>query len=96
MNLYKNSHLPEIIFAVTSPVALGAYHAAINVGIHVPHDLDIVYIGTVSGKSVIPSSMSIVPQPVEDIGNKAVEILMDEIKCPEHEKLQQIELQSGI
>ena len=45
MKLYHEHNLPDFIFAVTYPVALGIYMAAKEVGLEFPDDIDVICFG---------------------------------------------------
>jgi LacI family transcriptional regulator len=83
MKLFRSGELPEVIYTVTYPVALGVILAAQEAGISIPRDLQIVsFGGSIYNRFVVPS-ISYIEQPSEVIGRKAVELLLDEIKNPE-------------
>jgi LacI family transcriptional regulator len=83
MKLFRSGELPEVIYTVTYPVALGVILAAQEAGISIPRDMQIVsFGGSIYNRFVVPS-ISYIEQPSEDIGRKAVELLLDEIKNPE-------------
>lgn len=81
--IFKSSHLPEVIFTVTYPVALGVIMAAEELQIDIPGDLNILCFGGSNYNHFLKPSLSFVRQPVEDIGKSAVELLIREIKNPD-------------
>jgi LacI family transcriptional regulator len=81
--LYANSPLPEVVFTVTHPVALGVITAAEELNIKMPDDLNIMCFGGSNYNQFMKPSLSFVKQPVEDIGKAAVELLISEIKNPD-------------
>jgi len=83
MKLFRSGELPEVIFTVTYPVALGVILGAQEAGISIPKDLQIVSFGGSIYNRFVTPSISYIDQPSEDIGRKAVELLLDEIKNPE-------------
>jgi len=83
MKLFRSGDLPEVIFTVTYPVALGVILAAQEAGISVPNDIQIMSFGGSIYNRFIAPSISYVDQPAEEIGRKATELLLEEIKNPE-------------
>jgi len=91
-NLIKSPVLPEAIFSVTYPVALGIYAAASEHGIKIPGDIDIVCFGASSYQRFFSPSITFVRQPAEELGRRALELLVDEIRNPESLRPQLITL----
>jgi LacI family transcriptional regulator len=83
MKLFRSGELPEVIYTVTYPVALGVILAAQEAGISIPQDIQIVSFGGSIYNRFVTPSISYIDQPSEEIGRKAVELLLDEIKNPE-------------
>ena len=83
LQLYKNQILPEMIFAVTYPVALGVYQAAKELRLNIPADLDLVCFGDSLTNRFISPALTCAAQPVEKIGRRALEMLIEEIENPE-------------
>ncbi len=79
-NIYKSGNLPEFIFAVTYPVALGVYAAVEEVGLKIPDDIDIMCFGNSDVNRFISPSLSCVNQPSEELGKIAVELTLNQIK----------------
>ena len=88
MTLHQNNNLPELIFAVTFPVALGIYKAAEELGMKIPRDVDVVSFGDASYNQFLNPSLTGVHQPAGEIGQTALELLIDQIeeKTPIEEK----------
>lgn len=82
MKLFKKE-LPEAIFAVTYPVALGVLAAAENSGIKIPQDLDLICFGGSEYNRFISPSLSFINQPTDEIGRIATELLVSEIQNPD-------------
>ena len=83
MQLHRSGDLPEFIFAVTYPVALGVYEAAKVLGVRIPDDIDIMCFGDSDVSRFITPSLSCVNQPTQELGAKAVELMLDIIANPE-------------
>ena len=82
MKLYDKGISPEIIFAVTFPVALGIFKAAEEVGLTVPDDVDVISFGGSNYNRFIKPSITYVNQPSVEIGEKAMKLLLHEIDHP--------------
>lgn len=80
MELYNKKRLPEFIFAVTYPVALGVYEAARDVGVRIPQDVDIICFGDSDMHRFISPALSCVYQPTMELGRKAFQLLHEIIK----------------
>lgn len=79
MELYKTNNLPEVVFTVTYPVALGVYMAATEVGVNIPHDIDIICFGNAKMQSLLSPALSCVDQPTDQIAIKSMELLLSNI-----------------
>jgi len=80
MSLYENKSLPEIIFTVTYPVALGVYRAAREVGLVIPEDVDVISFGDSAYNEFLQPSITGIHMPAAEIGKKAVELVIDQIE----------------
>ncbi|MCF8259808.1 MAG: LacI family transcriptional regulator [Melioribacteraceae bacterium] len=83
MKLYKKNNLPDLIFTVTYPVALGVYSAAKEVGLKITEDIDIICFGNAKVQSLLSPPISCVNQPTDLLAKSAMELLMSKIKNPE-------------
>jgi LacI family transcriptional regulator len=90
MNLFRSGKLPEVIYTVTYPVALGVILAAQEAGISIPTDIQVVSFGGSIYNRFVAPSISYIDQPSEEIGRKATELLLYEIKNPELKEEQHI------
>jgi LacI family transcriptional regulator len=78
--LLNSGPLPEAIFAVTFPVGLGAYDAALDAGI----SLDAFTLLTFGGSSMnrfLGHPMTYIDQPAREMGTRAASILIDQIEA---------------
>ncbi len=80
MKLYKSNNLPEFIFTVTYPVALGVYAAVEELGLKIPDDIDIMCFGNSDVNRFISPSLSCVNQPTNTLGKTSVELIIDQVK----------------
>ena len=83
MQLHRSGELPEFIFAVTYPVALGVYEAAKVLGVRIPDDVDLMCFGDSDVSRFISPSLSCVNQPTLELGSKAVELMLAIIANPD-------------
>jgi LacI family transcriptional regulator len=92
MQLYNKNDLPEVIFAVTYPVALGIQSAAQEVGLNIPKDLELISFGGSIYNRFIAPSITYINQPIQALGAKAIELIIEEIKNPDTVREQHITL----
>ncbi len=88
MRLRKMGSLPEMIFAVSHPVALGVCAAAGQLGLSIPKDLDLICFGRYYDFSA--PAITCIDQPAALIGQKAVELLVEQMSDPKKAGRQQI------
>jgi LacI family transcriptional regulator len=79
MKMHLSGDLPEFIFAMTYPIALGIYEAAKELGLRIPDDVDLVSFGDSDVSRVISPALSCVSQPAYEIGVKSVELMLNTI-----------------
>ena len=94
--IYNRGSLPEAIFAVTYPVAIGIYEAATELGIKIPMDIQITCFGNNDLRHTVPSVFNFVDQPTGEIGKNAVNMLLDLIKNPTSDQPKNIELKTRL
>ncbi|MCB0744193.1 MAG: LacI family DNA-binding transcriptional regulator, partial [Ignavibacteriae bacterium] len=63
IKLYKENNLPDLIFTVTYPVALGIYMAASEVNMKIPEDIDVICFGDAKVQKFLSPPLSCVTQP---------------------------------
>jgi LacI family transcriptional regulator len=80
MKLYESHNLPEFLFTVTLPVALGVYRAVGEVGMNIPNDIDIITFGHSGMNQFLFPQMSYIEQPTIELGRKAVELTLNSIR----------------
>jgi LacI family transcriptional regulator len=94
--IIKNKKIPEYIFAVTYPVALGLFSAAKELGIRIPEDIEVTCFGNNTFNGSVPSLFNFVDQPASEIGIEAVQLLINQIKKPERFQPHHIELKTQL
>lgn len=83
MKLYKANNLPDLIFTVTYPVALGVYQAVHEVGLKIPDTIDLICFGNAKMQSLLSPALSCIDQPTHTIAEKSMELLLDNIRLSE-------------
>lgn len=96
MKIYKTGKLPEFIFAVTYPVAIGIYAAVEEVGLKIIDDVDIICFGNSDVIRFIKPSLSCVNQPTENLGKTAVEMIINQVNHINNFEPRRIELPTDI
>ncbi len=96
MKLYNEKNLPDLIFAVTYPVALGIYTAVKEVGLRIPEDVDIVCFGNSQMQNFLTPPLTCVNQPTEKLAVKSMEVLLDNIDNKEEFQLKNIILETDL
>jgi len=92
IHLHSSGRLPEFIFAMTYPIALGIYEAAKELGVRIPHDVDVICFGDSDVSRVISPALSCVAQPSYEQGSKAVELMISTLAHPDPAKEQHLVL----
>lgn len=75
--LFESNKLPEIIFTVNDRVALGVYKAAAECGLRIPDDIGVVGFGFKETAESFSPSLSIINQDPRNIGNTAIDLLIN-------------------
>jgi len=78
--LLQAGTLPEVIFTVTFPVALGVLLAAEEAGIQLSNQFEILSYGGSNYNRFLKPVLSYIDQPIWEIGKTATEILLNEIE----------------
>jgi LacI family transcriptional regulator, galactose operon repressor len=79
-SLLKENIIPDAIFAVNDPVAIGAFQRIQETGLKIPKDIAIVGFSNNKITSLIDPPMTTVNQPSFEMGKKAAEILIEIIE----------------
>jgi LacI family transcriptional regulator len=79
MKLYHEKNLPDLILAVTYPVAIGIYMAVKEVGMKIPDDIDLICFGNSQVQNFLSPPLSCVNQPTEQLAIKSMEVLLENI-----------------
>ncbi len=96
MKLAEAGNLPEFIFTVTYPVALGVYAAAQKLGLKISQDIDVICFGDSDVNRFISPSLSCVYQPTEKLGREAVKMILEQINNYENYNPVKLELPTDL
>jgi LacI family transcriptional regulator len=77
--LIQQNNLPEAIFAVNDPTAIGAMKISKKNGLKIPDDIAIVGFTDIRLAELIDPSLTSVAQPTYDIGRAAAKLLLEQI-----------------
>jgi DNA-binding LacI/PurR family transcriptional regulator len=80
--LIAENNLPDAIFCVNDPVAMGAYQRIMEAGLQIPKDIGIVGFSNNKITNMVIPKITTVDQPSFEMGKKAAEILIDLIENP--------------
>jgi len=74
------SELPDAIFAVNDPVALGAYEVIAKNGLQIPQDIAVVGFSDNPISAFVNPPLTTVYQPAYEMGKRAAELLLEQIR----------------
>jgi LacI family transcriptional regulator len=78
--LLKNNTIPDAIFCVNDPVAIGAFQRIKEANLKIPQDIGIVGFSNNKITSLVDPQITTVDQPSFEMGKKAAEILISIIE----------------
>ena len=89
LELMKRDPRPTAIFAANNFLAIGAQHALESMAMRVPEDVALVGLDDLPAEMVTFPFLTVAAQPAEEVGRRAVELLLKRIKEPdgEHEEI---------
>ncbi len=76
---------PTAIFAANNFLAIGTQHALSELGLSVPEDVALVGLDDLPAEMVAFPFLTVAAQPAEEMGRRAVELLLQRIKEPDAE-----------
>ncbi len=83
VELMKREPRPTAIFAANNFLAIGTQHAIEEMGLRVPEDVALVGLDDLPAEMVTFPFLTVAAQPAEEMGRRAVELLLKRIKDPE-------------
>ncbi len=81
-NLINSQNIPDSVFCINDPVAIGAYQRIQEAGLRIPDDIGIVGFSNNKITTLVNPQLTTVDQPSFEMGKKAAEILIDIIENP--------------
>lgn len=78
--LISSAYMPEAIFAVNDPVAIGAFKRLREMNISIPDQVGIVGFSNNPIAEIVEPKLTTVEQPAYEMGRKAAELLIDQIE----------------
>lgn len=78
--LITNNMIPDSVFCINDPVAIGAFQRIKEAGLKIPEDIGILGFSNNKITSLVDPPITTVNQPSYEMGKKAAEILIDLIK----------------
>jgi LacI family transcriptional regulator len=78
--LIDTGHLPDAVFAVNDPTAIGAIKALKKNGLRIPHDVAVAGFSESSLAELIDPALTSVMQPTFEMGIKTAQLLLQQIK----------------
>ena len=88
--LLTRGRLPEVIFASNDRIAQGAYTAIKEAGLKIPDDIGIIALGHREFAELLSPTLTIIDSSPEVLGQRAMEVLVDEMTSPNPQGFQQI------
>ncbi len=92
--LYEKNSLPEIIFAVTFPVALGVLDAAKKAKVKIPQDLDIICFGDSNINEYLKPSISCVTHNTSHFASQAFKLVIEQVNGKNNTTEKHIEIET--
>lgn len=80
--LINKNLIPDSIFCVNDPVAIGAFQKIKEAGLKIPEDIGIVGFSNNKITSLVDPQITTVDQPSFEMGKKAAELLIEMIESP--------------
>ena len=78
--LLSNINRPTAIFCFNDDIAIGAIHEIKKHGLRVPDDISVVGFDNIKVSAYIDPPLTTIDQPAYDMGRKAVEVVLQQIK----------------
>lgn len=82
-NFVKENDIPTAIFATSDVMAIGAINALNDSGFDVPNDVSVVGFNDIRLASIYRPKLTVIHQPLFNIGTVAVKMIIDRIKGEE-------------
>lgn len=76
-SLLKENTIPDAVFAVNDPVAIGAFQKIKEAGLRIPNDVAIMGFSNNKITSLVDPQLTTIDQPSFEMGKRSAEILID-------------------
>lgn len=96
MKLYREKNLPDLILAVSYPVAIGIFMAAQEVGMKIPNDIDLICFGNSQEQNFLSPPLSCVNQPTQQIAQKSMDLLIENINAIDNFEYKHISIDTDL
>ena len=83
MQLYQGNRMPQLIVTVSYHAAMGVLQGIQEVGLKVPHDIDLIAFGDSEFNQFLKPSLTVSRLNAEQMGRRALEILIEAIQSGE-------------
>ncbi len=90
--LLSNDKMPDAIFTVNDPVAIGTYDEIKRNGFEIPKDIALVGFGNIKLSSYLDPPMTTVTQSPYELGKKAASMLIRRIENPQINRPPEVEV----
>ncbi|MBK8020477.1 MAG: LacI family DNA-binding transcriptional regulator [Chloroflexi bacterium] len=90
LDVLSGSIRPTAVFALTDVIAIGAMHAAAELGLRLPEDLSVIGFDDIPLASYIIPSLTTVAQPIQTMGANAAKLLLQRFKTGRSEPYEKI------
>jgi DNA-binding LacI/PurR family transcriptional regulator len=81
--ILKSNSIPDGIFAINDPTAIGAMKVLKKYGYKIPHDVAVIGFSNSKMAEVVEPSLSSVKQPTFEMGVAAARLLLQQLTSPE-------------
>lgn len=95
LRLMKRADPPTAIFAFNDVIAVGAMHAASQMGYSLPGDLSVIGFDDIPLAAYVIPELTTVAQPIYGIGQTAVEVMLRKLANPD-QPLEKIKLETRL
>jgi LacI family transcriptional regulator len=96
MRLHRARNLPDLLFTVTYPVALGVYSAAREVGARIPEDIDVLCFGNAKMQEFLSPRLSCIDQNTAAISKGAMDMIFEIIQQTEPSEPKSISIPTSL
>ena len=87
--LLNHAHRPTAIFCANDEMAMGCYHELRSAGLHIPGDISVVGFDNIRYAAVMDPPLTTISQPAEEIGERVMHRLLQEIQDERKDKGEQ-------